>query len=47
MPASTLTARSGSAFAAFFSRLYVEAEAFFEEALAAIARAETEQPFGA
>lgn len=47
MAVSTLSARSGSALGAFFSRLYVEAEAFFEEALAAVARSEKEQPFGA
>lgn len=46
MISNTLSAVAGSSFGAFFSRLYIEIEAFFEEAGAAIQRANTEEPFG-
>ena len=46
MISNTLSALSGSSFGAFLSRAYAEVEAFFEEALIAIQRANKEEPFG-
>ena len=46
MISATFSAISGSTFGAFFARAYSEIEAFFEEALIAIQRANKEEPFG-
>ncbi len=46
MISATLSAISGSAFGSFFARAYQEIEAFFEEALIAVDRANKEEPFG-
>ncbi|MFC3694986.1 hypothetical protein [Chenggangzhangella methanolivorans] len=46
MTSAVLQALSGSPIAAFFARAYIEIEAFFEEAGAALVRAQKEEPFG-
>ncbi|WP_196804875.1 hypothetical protein [Methylopila sp. M107] len=46
MISNTISAISGSAFGAFLARAYAEVEAFFEEALVAVQRANKEEPFG-
>jgi hypothetical protein len=46
MISNTLSAISHSSFGTFFARAYAEIEAFFEEALIAVERANKEQPFG-
>lgn len=46
MTATVLNALSQSPVAAFFSRAFREIEAFFEEAGAALVRAQKEEPFG-
>ncbi|MDR4308660.1 hypothetical protein IHQ68_18725 [Chelatococcus sambhunathii] len=46
MISATISAISGSSFGAFFARAYQEVEAFFEEALIAVQRANKEEPFG-
>lgn len=46
MTSAVLQALSQSKIAAFFSRAYVEFEAFFEEAGKALVRAQKEEPFG-
>lgn len=46
MTSAVLHALSQSPVAAFFSRVYQEIEAFFEEAGAALVRAQKEEPFG-
>lgn len=46
MTSAVLQSLSSSPVAAFFSRAFREIEAFFEEASAALVRAQKEEPFG-
>lgn len=46
MTSAVIQALSGSSLSAFFARAWVEIEAFFEEAGAALVRAQKDEPFG-